>query len=119
MNKNLWTYLVDEKKNAGQGPPLPLLVAINIMLQVAEAMNNLHEMGVIHRDLKANNFLINVLEDQDGCLPSTSVQTKLADFGESKSSCLIPGSPHGRWVQPGGEHRKYLKMRRAERNTQN
>ncbi|KAH9564226.1 hypothetical protein CY35_04G014600 [Sphagnum magellanicum] len=105
MNKNLRTYLVDEKKNASQGPPLPLLVAINIMLQVAEAMNYLHEMGVINRDLKANNVLINVLEDQDGCLPSTSVQTKLADFGESKSSCLIPGfttRPVGtaRWRAP-------------------
>jgi hypothetical protein len=85
MSNNLWRYLVDEKKNAGQGPPLPLLVAINIMLQVAEAMNYLHEMGVIHRDLKATNVLINVLEDQDGGLSSTSVQTKLADFGESKS----------------------------------
>ncbi len=85
MSKDLRTYLGDEKKNAGQGPPLPLLVAINIMLQVAEAMNYLHEMGVIHRDLKATNVLINVLEDQDGRLSSTSVQTKLADFGESKS----------------------------------
>jgi serine/threonine protein kinase len=86
MSKNLQTYLDDEKKNAGQGPPLPLLVAINIMLQVAEAMNYLHEMGVIHRDLKATNVFINVLEDQDGRLSSTSVQTKLADFGESKSN---------------------------------
>jgi hypothetical protein len=63
MSKDLWTYLVDEKKNAGQGPPLPLLVAINIMLQVAEAMKYLHEMGVMHRDLKATNVLINVLEN--------------------------------------------------------
>ncbi|CAK9271268.1 unnamed protein product [Sphagnum jensenii] len=85
MSKDLRTYLDAKKKNAGQGPPLPLLVAINIMLQVAEAMNYLHEMGVIHRDLKAKNVLINVLEDQDGRLSSTSVQTKLADFGESKS----------------------------------
>jgi serine/threonine-protein kinase len=61
MSKNLQTYLDDEKKNAGQGPPLPLLVAINIMLQVADAMNYLHEMGVMHRDLKATNLLINVL----------------------------------------------------------
>ncbi|CAK9874107.1 unnamed protein product [Sphagnum jensenii] len=85
MSKDLRTYLDAKKKNAGQGPPLPLLVAINIMLQVAEAMNYLHEMGVIHRDLKAKNVLINVLEDQVGRLSSPSVQTKLADFGESKS----------------------------------
>ncbi|CAM6024125.1 unnamed protein product [Sphagnum balticum] len=84
MSKDLRTYLDEKKKNAGQGPPLPLLVAINIMLQVAEAMNYLHEMGVMHRDLKATNVLINVLENQDGLLSSTSVQAKLADFGESK-----------------------------------
>ncbi len=84
MSKDLRTYLNEKKKNVGQGPPLPLLVAINIMLQVAEAMNYLHEMGVMHRDLKATNVLMNVLENQDGLLSSMSVQAKLTDFGESK-----------------------------------
>ncbi|CAN5968815.1 unnamed protein product [Sphagnum jensenii] len=93
MSKDLRTYLVDEKKNAGQGPPLPLLVAINIMVQVAEAMNYLHEMGVMHCDLKATNVLINVLENQDGLLSSMSVQAKLTDFGESK------GKLHGSSIQ--------------------
>jgi serine/threonine protein kinase len=84
MSKDLRTYLDEKKKNVVQGPPLPLLVAINIMLQVAEAMNYLHEMGVMHRDLKATNVLINVLENQDGLLSPMSVQAKLTDFGESK-----------------------------------
>jgi serine/threonine protein kinase len=38
----------------------------NIMLQIAVAMNYLHESGVMHCDLKATNGLVNVLEDHDG-----------------------------------------------------
>jgi serine/threonine protein kinase len=71
-------------KNVGQEPPLPLLVAMDIMLRVAEAMSYLHENGVMHRDLKVNNVLINVVEDLDGHLSSSSLQVKLTDFGLSK-----------------------------------
>jgi hypothetical protein len=84
MSQDLRSYLDEKKKNAGEGPPLPLLVAMNILLQVAEAMNYLHEKGVMHRDLKANNVLINVVEGPDGQLSSSSVQVKVTDFGQSK-----------------------------------
>jgi predicted Ser/Thr protein kinase len=84
MSTDLRRYLDEMKENAGEGPPLPLLVAMNILLQIAEAMNYLHEIGVMHRDLKANNVLINVVEGPDGQLSSSSVQVKLTDFGESK-----------------------------------
>jgi len=83
MSRDLRRYLDDEKKNAGQGPPLPLPVAIDMMLQVAEAMKYLHGRGVMHRDLKSNNVLINVVEDVDEGI-SSSVQVKLTDFGLSK-----------------------------------
>ncbi|CAK9875577.1 unnamed protein product [Sphagnum jensenii] len=84
MSTDLRRYLDEKKKTAGEGPPLPLLVAMNILLQIAEAMNYLHENGVMHRDLKANNVLINVVEGPDRQLSSSSVQVKLTDFGESK-----------------------------------
>jgi predicted Ser/Thr protein kinase len=85
MSTDLRRYLDEmKKKNAGEGPPLPLLVAMNVLVQIAEAMNYLHENGVMHRDLKANNVLINVLEGPDGQLSSSSVQVKLTDFGQSK-----------------------------------
>jgi serine/threonine protein kinase len=45
-------------------------------------MNYLHENEVMHCDLKANNVLINVVEDSDG--HHSLVQVKLIDFGESK-----------------------------------
>jgi protein phosphatase 1L len=81
---DLRKYLDEKNNNAGQGPPLPLLVAIDIMLQVAEAMKYLHGRGVMHRDLKSNNVLINVVEDVDEGISSSSVQVKLTDFGLSK-----------------------------------
>jgi serine/threonine protein kinase len=84
MSMDLRRYLDEKKENAGEGPPLPLLVAMNILVQIAEAMNYLHENGVMHRDLKANNVLINVVEGPDGQLSSSSVQVKLTDFGQSK-----------------------------------
>jgi len=84
MSTDLRRYLDEKKKNAGEGPPLPLLVAMNILLQIAEAMNYLHENGVMHRDLKASHVLINVVEGPDGQLSSSSVQVKLTNFSQSK-----------------------------------
>jgi protein phosphatase 1L len=86
MSKDLRTY-IDEKKEASgeRQPPLSLLLAINIMQQIADGMNHLHESGVMHRDLKSNNVLVNVVDDQDGSpLSSSLVQVKLTDFGVSK-----------------------------------
>ncbi len=38
------------------------------MLQIAVAMNYLHEGGVMHCEWKATNVLVNVLEDHNGYL---------------------------------------------------
>jgi len=75
MNKDLRMYL---KENV----PLSLPLAVDIMLQIAEGMKYLHESGVMHRDLKANNVLINVVDNESYISPS--VQVKLTDFGMSK-----------------------------------
>ncbi len=86
MSKDLRTYLDEKKEASGERqPPLSLLLAINIMLQIADGMNHLHESGVVHRDLKSNNVLVSVVDDQDGSpLSSSLVQVKLTDFGVSK-----------------------------------
>jgi len=62
--------------------PLSLPLAVDIMLEIAEGMKYLHESGVMHRDLKADNVLINVVENESYISPS--VQVKLTDFGMSK-----------------------------------
>ncbi len=107
MSKDLRTYL-DEKKEASRErqPPLSLLLAINIMLQIADGMKHLHESGVVHRDLKSNNVLVTVVDDQDGSpLSSSLVQVKLTDFGVSKlhlhnSGCSTPMVGTTKWRAP-------------------
>jgi len=81
MSKDLRSYL-DETVHKGQTRP-PLSLLLDIMLQIAEPMKYLHENGMMHRDLKANNILINVVESKELCI-SPSVQVKLTDFGFSK-----------------------------------
>jgi len=63
MSKDLWMYL---KENA----PLSLPLAVDIMLQIAEGMKYLHESGVMYCDLKADNVLINVVENESYISPS-------------------------------------------------
>jgi serine/threonine protein kinase len=83
MSKDLRMYL-DENTSEGQAtPPLSLLLAVDIMLKIAEGMKYLHESRVMHRDLRANNVLINVLDNKE-LYTSPSVQVKLTDFGMSK-----------------------------------
>jgi serine/threonine protein kinase len=98
MAIDLATYLID---NSNRGIfPLPLLLAVDIMLQLAEAMNYLHKSGVMHRDLCAKNVLINVVEGKEtGIFPS--VQVKLTDFGMSKLDLRYPTvGGHVRWRAP-------------------
>jgi tetratricopeptide (TPR) repeat protein len=69
---------------------MPVKTAIQIVLECAEGLAYAHERGVIHRDIKPPNILI----DSDGC-------TKIVDFGlarlyessEESRSGLISGSP--------------------------
>jgi serine/threonine protein kinase len=83
MGMDLRSYLDQKIVKDAETPPLTLLEAIDIMLQVAEGMDYLHARGVMHRDLKSPNVLINVL-DYGQSQVSKSVRAKLADFGVSK-----------------------------------
>lgn len=57
--------------------PLPIGVAADVALQIAEAMCEAANHGVIHRDLKPQNILV---MKQDGAL-----HVKVADFGLSRT----------------------------------
>jgi len=51
---------------------------VSMLYQMANAIYSLHKMDMMHRDIKPDNFLINV--DQQTNLPIVA----LADFGLSK-----------------------------------
>ena len=81
---------------------MPTLVAIDIILQIAQVMKHLRDHKVLHRDLKAKNVLVNIYEplSLDGksstsMMPSPDVPfvlpymqascvAKLADFDLAK-----------------------------------
>ncbi len=64
--------------------PFKLAVALDIMLQVAKALDYLHENRVVHRDIKSSNILVTLMPPMQS--PERSVVVKLADFGLSKFS---------------------------------
>jgi hypothetical protein len=82
-----------------------LPVALDIMLQIAEAMQYLHRKKITHRDLKSLNMLINPAQTPE-IAEAGYMDVKVADFGLSKiinaTSTLSPLSRVGttRWMAP-------------------
>ena len=62
---------LDERIEQG---PLPLEDALEIALQLADALQTAHAKGVVHRDLKPQNVMLVARDDK-------RLQAKLMDFG--------------------------------------
>lgn len=60
MEHDLHSVILKRCSERGPGKsPFPLIVAIDIMLQIAEGMRYLQDHNILHRDLKAKNVLLN------------------------------------------------------------
>ncbi len=86
MNKSLSKLLEDNQ--------LSLIRRVDIMLQIAEGINFLHSMGLVHCDLKPDNILMKC--DGGGFESSTSAPVgeplwiaKVGDFGTTKAKWRV------------------------------
>ncbi len=75
--RDLQTILNDQKT-------LPVLEAVEYVLQACEAIAEAHGAGVVHRDLKPANLFVTHRTDGSSCV-------KILDFGISKMSSLTGG----------------------------
>ncbi|KAG0557743.1 hypothetical protein KC19_11G153900 [Ceratodon purpureus] len=78
------------KNNNSRGPPFSHAEAARTMLDIAKGMKELHDRGVLHRDLKAANVLITRNPLKDGWW-----RCKVADY---ESSMQVQGT--GFWRAP-------------------
>lgn len=89
------------------GSPFPLDVALDILLQIAEAMIHMHSCNIMHRDLKAANCLVNPRSSSKSSSQVNFCTVKLIDFGISKTvdpdksiSNHTANSGTRRWMAP-------------------
>jgi serine/threonine protein kinase len=86
MSSSLLSYVQTRKKTWVSWftiTPFQPLVAIDMMLQIAEAMRYLHEKNIAHLDLKAQNILVNLIYDSY-LAEEGYVNLKLGGFGCSR-----------------------------------
>ncbi len=72
----------DLKEVSSRRGPLPIVEAVDFVLQACDAVAEAHSLGIVHRDLKPSNLFLT--ERPDG-----SPLVKVLDFGISKA--LHPG----------------------------
>jgi eukaryotic-like serine/threonine-protein kinase len=79
--------------NRLQRGPLPMLNAIHVAMEIADALGYAHARGIVHRDLKPANLML------------TTAGTKLLDFGLARfeSALLDSGDAPGPEARPATE----------------
>lgn len=101
---------VDLKKVIAEQGRLPMMEAVEVVLQVADVLANAHEKGVIHRDLKPENIMI-----RHGL---RGVHAKVLDFGiarlmDAGTKLTVAGSIAGtpRYMSPEQVEGKEVDLR--------
>jgi len=107
MDGDLFSLMKERlRSDRTRSSPFSVFEEFDVILQIAEAMDYLHKMRVLHRDLKSHNILVR-------CLKSTNaegyeyVQVKVSDFGLSRTkefsmthSHMTPNMGTTKWMAP-------------------
>ena len=80
MDKDLHTLMQDRLTEYDHQSPFDIVEAVDIMLQIGGGMSYLHEMRIVHRDLKSMNILVRSVRTSE----LEYIVAKVADFGLSK-----------------------------------
>jgi predicted Ser/Thr protein kinase len=84
MDGDLFTLMQRRLKgDKARDSPFGILEAVDIMHQIGEGMHFLHEMKIVHRDLKSMNVLVKCVKSSNSKVEY--VQVKVADFGMSRT----------------------------------
>jgi serine/threonine protein kinase len=85
--------------------PFPIFEAIDIMLQIGEGVNYIHNQGIVHMDLKSKTILVKGMEGNDS--KNAYVHAKIANFGLPETEAKSSKYPHminnvetNRWMAP-------------------
>ncbi|KAG0611322.1 hypothetical protein M758_7G132100 [Ceratodon purpureus] len=89
LDKDLDQYIESvQRKHKKTRPPFTEPVAIDIMLQVINAIRHMHNKSIVHRDLKPQNILVRV--DCENAVPELKaegyVEVKLGDLGIARDN---------------------------------
>ena len=79
--------------------------ASGLIRQVLEAVDYMHEQGVVHRDLKPENLLYYSPDEDSKIMISDFGLSKMEDSGIMATACGTPGYV-GELLREGGEERK-------------
>jgi serine/threonine protein kinase len=84
MDGDLFTLMQRRlKDDDARETPFGILEAVDIIHQLGEGMQFLHEMKIVHRDLKSMNVLVKCVKSSDSKVEY--VHIKVADFGISRT----------------------------------
>jgi hypothetical protein len=80
MSGDLHKYIHMDHPRCDETRPFELDIAVDVMLQIAEGMQYLHDKQIVHRDLKSCNILVDPVD----CSGKGYLRVKVADFGLAK-----------------------------------